>query len=55
MDMSTETPGVKAEFEYHAHINTCSTGHTPAPQGVEMWSEIVLYWNSCYLDLASVT
>lgn len=22
--MSTETSGVKAEFEYHAHINTCS-------------------------------
>lgn len=42
MDRSTETPGVKAEFGYHTYINTCSKGHAPAPQGVEIWTEIVL-------------
>lgn len=39
MNTSTETPGVKAEVEYHTYINTCSK----APQGVEIWTEIVLY------------
>lgn len=55
MDMSTETPGVKAEFEYHTHINTRSKGHAPAPEGVEICTEIELYWSSYYLGLMYVT
>lgn len=43
MNTSTETPGVKAEVEYHTYTNTCSKGHAPAPQDVEIWTEIVLY------------
>lgn len=41
--MSTETSGVKAEFKYHAHINTKTPKLWICPQGLEIWAETQLY------------